>query len=115
MVLGLVGRGRSLLREVEARLFPWVTHRRRSLLLGLLVAAAVFRIGLAARPGLWGDEIFSLAMATGHSLEHPAAEADTTLGDYVEAPDPLPPAVYGYGIIFAVCGTVAPALLLSQG
>ena len=28
--------------------------------------------GLALRPGLWGDEIFSLAMATGHSLEHPA-------------------------------------------
>jgi 4-amino-4-deoxy-L-arabinose transferase-like glycosyltransferase len=39
---------------------------------------------LALRPGLWGDEIFSLAMATGHSLEHPAAEADPALGDFVE-------------------------------
>jgi 4-amino-4-deoxy-L-arabinose transferase-like glycosyltransferase len=36
------------------------------------------------QPGLWVDEIFSLAMATGHSLEHPAADADPTLGDYIE-------------------------------
>ena len=31
---------------------------------------------VAVQPGLWADEIFSLAMATGHSLEHPAAIAD---------------------------------------
>jgi 4-amino-4-deoxy-L-arabinose transferase-like glycosyltransferase len=56
----------------------------------LLCAAVVLRIVLALRPGIWGDEIFSLAMATGHSLEHPAAEARPELGDYVE-PRPAVP------------------------
>ena len=50
----------------------------------LLLAAAGLRVRAAARPGLWADEIFSLAMATGHSLEHPAAQADSTRGDFVE-------------------------------
>ena len=50
----------------------------------LLFAAAGLRVRAAARPGLWADEIFSLAMATGHSLEHPAAQADSTLGDFVQ-------------------------------
>lgn len=68
--------------------------RARALLLALFVAAAALRIGLALRPGLWGDEIFSLAMATGHSLEHPAAEADPAQGDFVEPPDPQPPAAF---------------------
>src|SRR5262252_7794488 len=45
-------------------------------------------------PGLWADEAFSLAMATGHSLEHPASAADVTLGDYVEAPSYLTAADY---------------------
>jgi hypothetical protein len=40
------------------------------------------------------DEVFSLAVATGHSLEHPAAGADAARGDFVEAPDPLPAAAY---------------------
>lgn len=55
----------------------------RLLILLLCVATAV-RVVLALRPGLWGDEIFSLAMATGHSLEHPAAEAEPARGDFVE-------------------------------
>jgi hypothetical protein len=50
----------------------------------LVCAAMILRIVLALRPGIWGDEIFSLAMATGHSLEHPAAEARPALGDFVE-------------------------------
>ena len=33
---------------------------------------------------MWADEIFSLAMATGHSLEHPAVEANPALGDFME-------------------------------
>ena len=46
--------------------------RRRTLPLILLLAVAAFlRIILAFQPGIWGDEIFSLAMATGHSLEPP--------------------------------------------
>jgi uncharacterized membrane protein len=50
----------------------------------LVCAAMILRVVLALRPGVWGDEIFSLAMATGHSLEHPAAEARPTLGDFVQ-------------------------------
>jgi hypothetical protein len=58
-------------------------------LIGLLL-----RVGLASRQSLWADEIFSLAMATGHSLEHPASSADPAIGDYVESPRPLPPSAY---------------------
>lgn len=50
----------------------------------LVLASIALRIVLAIRPGLWSDEIFSLAMATGHSLEHPAAAAVPRLGDFVE-------------------------------
>ncbi len=50
----------------------------------LVCAAFVLRVVLALRPGLWGDEVFSLAMATGHSLEQPAAEARSGLGDFVQ-------------------------------
>jgi hypothetical protein len=49
---------------------------------------------LALRSGLWGDEIFSLAMATGHSLEHPAAQADSTLGDFVEPQQAVSPSFF---------------------
>jgi 4-amino-4-deoxy-L-arabinose transferase-like glycosyltransferase len=54
------------------------------LLILLLCVAAVVRVDLALRPGVWGDEIFSLAMATGHSLEQPAAGSDSARGDFVE-------------------------------
>ena len=50
----------------------------------------MLRIVLALRPGVWGDEIFSLAMATGHSLEHPAAEARPARGDFVQPPGAAP-------------------------
>lgn len=61
------------------------------LLAGFLLCVAVFlRIVLALQPGLWVDEIFSLAMATGHSLEHPAADAIPELGDYVEHEEARP-------------------------
>jgi hypothetical protein len=57
---------------------------RQFALLLLCITAALLRVALAVQPGLWADEIFSLAMATGHSLEHPAADADPSLGDFVE-------------------------------
>jgi 4-amino-4-deoxy-L-arabinose transferase-like glycosyltransferase len=65
--------------------------RRRNLWLLLVVLAltALLRIGVAGRSGLWVDEVFSLAMATGHSLEHPAAAADPTRGDFVEPDHPV--------------------------
>ena len=59
----------------------------------LLVAAAV-RLGAATRQPLWADELFSLAVATGHSLEQPAADADPARGDFVESPRAEPPAHY---------------------
>ena len=60
-------------------------------LLAVFVVAALLRLGLTNRSGLWGDEIFSLAMATGHSLEHPAAAARPGLGDFAEPDNPVPP------------------------
>jgi len=63
-------------------------------LLTVIVLAAGLRVALLDRQGLWADELFSLAIATGHSLEHPAAEADPTQGDYVEAPTALPASAF---------------------
>lgn len=60
----------------------------------LVLAALLARVGLVDRHGLWADEFFSLAMATGHSLEHPADRAEPARGDYVESPGPAPPAAY---------------------
>ena len=50
----------------------------------------VLRLTMIERQGLWTDELFSLAMATGHSLEHPADQAESAHGDYIEAPGPVP-------------------------
>jgi hypothetical protein len=38
--------------------------------------------------------MFSIAMATGHSLEQPAAEADPARGDFVQAREPVSPEYY---------------------
>jgi hypothetical protein len=65
-----------------------------SLIIGLFLLCAGLRIGIIRQQGLWADEIFSLAMATGHSLEHPAAVADPRQGDYVESPEPQTAAWY---------------------
>src|SRR6266403_1322068 len=64
---------------------------QRWMLLGVFVIAALLWSCVAGRSGLWVDEVFSLAMATGHSLEHPAAAAHPTQGDFVE-PDHAVPA-----------------------
>ena len=68
--------------------------RRIAALLAVIALAVGLRVALLDRQGLWSDEIFSLAIATGHSLEHPAAEADPAQGDYVEAPTPLPASAF---------------------
>ncbi len=60
------------------------------LLIAVFVAAAVLRIGVVGRSSLWGDELFSLAIATGHSLEQSAAASDPRLGDFVEPDHPVP-------------------------
>jgi hypothetical protein len=71
---------------------PW--QRPWLMAVALLALAAALRIGLVDRHGLWADELFSLAMATGHSLEHPAPAADPGQGDYTEASQTLPPSAY---------------------
>jgi hypothetical protein len=61
----------------------------------LVVAiAALLRIVLAARQDLWADELFSLAVATGHSLEHPASDAVPARGDFVEPRGAVTPASF---------------------
>jgi hypothetical protein len=69
---------------------------RPATLIGVLIFAlcALIRIGLVDRHSLWADEFFSLAIATGHSLEHPADRADAAFGDYSEAPEGVSPAAY---------------------
>ena len=63
--------------------------RQRRLLLLIFVGMAVLQIGLVARQPLWVDEVFSLAIATGHSLELPSTLADPGKGDFVESDTPL--------------------------
>jgi hypothetical protein len=67
---------------------------RRVLLLLCASAFLAARAALLTRQGPWADEYFSLAMATGHSLEHPAAVANPARGDFVEAAAAAPPAEY---------------------
>ena len=71
------------------------TARRLALAVGLCALVAGARLPLVRGPGLWADEVFSLAMATGHSLEHPAADADAALGDFVEPRGSMPAGAWG--------------------
>jgi hypothetical protein len=65
------------------------------MMVGLLVLmGTALRVTAALRPGLWADEIFSLSMATGHSLEHPAAVANPSLGDFSEPRESQSPAFF---------------------
>ena len=71
---------------------PSARRRRleRGVQLGIFGLAALLYVAVLGRQTLSADELFSLAMATGHSLEHPAAWADERLGDWIEAPGALP-------------------------
>lgn len=62
----------------------------RWVLFATFVLSALLQLTLAPRQSLWTDEIFSLAIATGHSLEHPAAVADVTRADFQEPVVPVP-------------------------
>ena len=67
---------------------PW----NRKLFLGIFHSGGGAAAGRSRPAVIFGvDEIFSLAMATGHSLEHSAAAARPGLGDFVE-PDGAVPA-----------------------
>jgi len=65
-------------------------HRKSWLLFAIVGLTTVLQVLIASSSGLWVDEIFSLSMATGHSLEHPAAAADPAKGDFVEPRQPVP-------------------------
>jgi 4-amino-4-deoxy-L-arabinose transferase-like glycosyltransferase len=67
---------------------------RAAAVLACLGACLLLRLAFVERHGLWADEVFSLALATGHSLEHPAGAADPAMGDFQERPTPVDPAEY---------------------
>ena len=69
----------------------WITkHRTLWLIVAVGCLAAFVDVVVAGRSGLWMDEVFSLAMATGHSLDYPAYRADRKQGDFVEPAHPVP-------------------------
>ena len=84
--------------EVRRWSGSWRTNRflrsGTAALLIVFATAALVRLAVVRRQPLWADELFSLAMATGHSLEHPADAADPARGDFVESPRPEPPSYY---------------------
>ena len=63
---------------------------QRLMLLGIFAVMATLQLAALGRQSLWVDEIFSLAMATGHSLEHSATIADPARGDFVEIDHAIP-------------------------
>ena len=66
------------------------SQRQRFVLLGIFALMAILQFATVGRQSLWVDEIFSLAMATGHSLEHAATVSDPARGDFVEADHAIP-------------------------
>jgi hypothetical protein len=76
--------------------FPLIRGRRgrAALLFALVLAAAGIRATVAGRQPLEIDEVFSLGISTGHSLEHPAAAARPELGDFVQADRLMPATAY---------------------
>lgn len=61
---------------------------QRWLIVATMILAAALSVVIAKRHHLWVDEVFSIAIATGHSLEHPADQAVPALGDFVEKTEP---------------------------
>ncbi len=66
------------------------SQAQRLTLLGTFALMAILQFAFIDRQSLWVDEVFSLAIATGHSLEHPAAVADPARGDFVELDHAVP-------------------------
>ena len=69
-------------------------YRRNVVIVFCLVIAGLLDAVLLTREGLWVDEVFSLAMATGHSLEHPATQVNPSFGDFQEPPQPVDPSYF---------------------
>lgn len=93
------------------------SHRVTAGLSIIVLLAAGIRLLVIPRQALWADEVFSIATATGHSLEQPAAQSQPSLGDYVELREPqLPDAYRAYlkNGPSAKFGLVMRAVLLSE-
>lgn len=73
---------------------PAAGHGTWAAIVLVLLGAFALRALVAGRQGLWADEVFSLAMATGHSLEHPASTAQLGRGDFVEQREAVAPREY---------------------
>jgi len=83
-------RMRDSVSACRAGLEAMRSGNQRWFLLTVFMLAALLRIYLAGRSGLRPDELFSLGLSTGHSLEHPAAAADPRFGDFVELNNAAP-------------------------
>ncbi len=71
-----------------------MTEKKGALFIFLVLAVAIYG-SLIHRQGLWVDEVSSLARATGHSLEHPASDANPAEGDFQEQLTAQLPAFWG--------------------
>ncbi len=69
-------------------------YHRNIVIAFCLVLAGLLDAVVLTREGLWVDEVFSLAMATGHSLEHPASQANPLYGDFQEPAQPVDPSYF---------------------
>ena len=58
----------------------------------LILLALAVRLVILDKHTVWGDEAFSLAMVTGHSVGHQASSADAKYDDFMEAVLPVPAA-----------------------
>src|SRR5437899_6796560 len=77
--------------NVKAATTAWMTrHPTLWLIVAVGSLAAFVDVVVASRSGLWMDEIFSLALATGHSMDYPSYTADPNKGDFVEPEHPIP-------------------------
>ncbi len=63
-------------------------NRNIAILIFLMLVAFAARAVAGSRQGLDVDELFSLAMATGHSVEQPRGKTRPELGDFVQAQSP---------------------------
>ncbi len=98
--------------RTRLRLILWSAAAAGVLLVGTL------QLKLVRLHALWVDEVFSLAVATGHSVEHAAALARPEEGDFVEGSEARPArdfAAYSqHATPAAPVGRVARAVFLSD-
>src|ERR1700756_3834632 len=73
-----------------ANILHTTRHKTLWLILAIACVATSVDVVVAGRSGLWMDEVFSLAMATGHRLDFSPCVVDPKQGDFVEPKQPIP-------------------------